>query len=491
MIEERNQANERNTAQPHIDELISKYIRNIGPNTTDIIVYFPVYGHADFSALRGGRITRIAFKEKGGITGVTGLPQSLVVFECERQLLSELPNLPASIETVKIGHNTIPSVDLEKYAHLKVFEAANCQLKQIQGLPKTLEELRVNDNAIRRLILTEVPRLRVLHCLRNRMLRIENIPPSLVDLKVEEGNPLVELDYDFIPSTETATKGTEPEYIECLEEYFKLKSKYEQSVREMREKANGRAKARKLGFKETRQLMRQLKPKCVNCRRPVGTVFKQRKHRYIAYCGDTEAPCELKIELYRGEYLNNEELLYNFREQVYELKETIIQKKMDALFGYVDEAASVNSFKELIEQYHLDSSGYKDMMESWDSIYNNDLKKELIKGKLHAIHELKSAMNMQREEYEKTGNKELIHSIMDVYIKEYLPEIHNLRRLNYEVMEMVPDYADFESIKSTLVQRVAAIQKIDFLAKEVPRVVQFSTTNASETNQEPEPEPEL
>jgi hypothetical protein len=483
MIEERNQANERNTAQFEIDGIIRKFTQNSRPNTNEILIYSVIYGHADFSALRGSNVTRIVFKEKGGVTGVTGLPSSLIVFECERQLLVEMPNLPASIETVKIGHNAIPSVDLAKYARLKVFDATNCQLKQIQGLPNTLEELRLNDNLVRRLNLNEVPRLRVLHCLRNRMLRIENIPPSLVDLKVEEGNPLVELDYDFIPSSESARKGTEPEYIECLEEYFKLKSKYEESVKSMREIAKDRAKKRNLGVKETRQLMRQLKPKCVNCRRPVGTVFKHRKQRYIAYCGDTEAPCPLKIELFRGEYLNNEELLYNFREQVYELKESIIEKKMDSLFGYVDEATSVKEFKELIEKYHLDSSGYKDMMDTWDSMYYSDLKKELVKGKVQVIHELKSAMNTQREEYEKTGNKELIHSIMDVYNKEYLPEVHNLRRLNYEMMEVVSNYADIDSIESTLVQRVAAIQKVDFLTKEVPRVIQFSVTGETEEGQ--------
>jgi hypothetical protein len=479
MIEERNQANERNTAQAHIDELIFKYIRN---PTTDIQLYLPIYGPADFSALKGTRITRISFKEKGGVTSIIGLPPSLVVLECEKQLLSELPNLPASIETVKISHNTIHSLDLERYARLKVVDATNCQMKQIVGLPNTLEELRLNDNALRRLNLMNVPRLRLLHCQRNRILRIENIPPSLIDLKVEDGNPLVELDYDFIPSTESATKGTEPVYIESLDEYFKLKSKYEESVYNMREKAKERAKKRNLGLKETRQLIQQLKPKCVNCLRPVGTVFKQKKQRYIAYCGDTDSPCTLKIELFRGGYFNREYLLYNFREHMYELKETIIQKKMDTLFGYVDEAASVNSFKELIDKYHFDSSTYKELLEDWDSIYYSDLKKELVKGKLQSISELKSAMNQQRAEYEQTGNKELIHSIMDVYNKEYLPEVHNLRRLNYEVMEMVSNYADEKySDERALVQRIAPLHKIEYLTKEVPRVIKFSTTAEPES----------
>ena len=476
MIEERNQANERNTAQTHIDELVRK-------SSNEIVISFPIYGPADFSALKGGRVTRIAFKVKGGVTSITGLPSSLVILECENQLLFELPNLPASIETVRIGHNTIPSLDLSKYQRLKVADAANCQLKQILGLPNSLEELHVNDNVLRRLNLTDVPRLRVLHCLRNRILRIENIPPSLVDLKVEEGNPLVELDYDFIPSSEATTKGTEPEYIESLEEYFKLKSKYEESVQRMREKAKERAKRRKMGVKETRQFMRQLKPKCVNCKRPVGTVFKQRKQRYIAYCGDAETPCPLKIELFRGEYLNAEGLLYNFREQVYELKESIIERKMDVLFGYVNEAASVNEFKKAIENYHVDSSNYKDRLEDWDSMYYSDLKKELIKGKMQTIHEVVMAMNTQREEYEKTGNKELLHSIMDVYQKEYLPEVHNLRRLNYEMMEMVSNYApEKDEEERVLVQRVVPIQKIDYLTKEVPRVIKFERSAEPESN---------
>jgi hypothetical protein len=154
---------------------------------------------------------------------------------------------------------------------------------------------------------------------------------------------------------------------------------------------------------------------------------------------------------------------------------------MDVLFGYVDEAASVNEFKKDIENYHVDSSGYKDRLEDWDSTYYSDLKKELIKGKMQTIQELVIAMNTQREEYEKTGNKTLLHSIMDVYIKEYLPEQHNLRRLNYEMMEMVPNYAPEKNEEErVLLQRVAPIQKLDYLTKEVPRVIKFTRSESDD-----------
>jgi hypothetical protein len=181
------------------------------------------------------------------------------------------------------------------------------------------------------------------------------------------------------------------------------------------------------------------------------------------------------MELFRGDFLNTESLLYHLRDSVYELKEDIIQKKMDVLFGYMDEAASREAFQQDIEHYHLDSAAYKDHLETWNGIFYDEHRKELIRGKRETIHELKGAMNTSLLEYEKTGNRDLVHTIAEVYTKEYLPEIHNLRRLNYEIMEMEPDYSNPDSMERTLVQNVASAQKREMSTKEVPRVIQFIT----------------
>jgi len=473
---------EKNIAQVHIDQLIEKALRQpvpssaygwrpAGPSQTEIIITLNLYGPVDFSALKTGRVNKIVFKEKGGITSVTGLPPSLVVFECEKQRLTALPNFPPSIEVIRVSHNAIKEIDLGSFSRLKVFDATNCQIEKLIRIPKSIQELRVNDNAIKRLDLEDAVKLHVFHCLRNRMLRIDNVPASIVDLQVEDGNPLVKLDYEYIPIAGDAdNKGVEPEYMESLDEYFRLKSKYETDAKEMRERVRVKAISRKLGAKEVTKMVKMAKPLCVNCRRPVGSIFKRKKGRLVAYCGDTSEPCPFKVELYRGNYLNNQYMLYLLREQVHDLKETIIQKKMDTLFGYVDEQASIGEFKVAIENYRLDSSAYKEHLERWNSIYYSDHKKDLIKGKLQTIHEIKGAMNANMAEYERTGNHDIIHSVMNVYVKEYLPEVHNLRRLNYEIVEM-----ENGEEESRLIPHVAGLQTYDLSTKEIPRVITFTT----------------
>jgi hypothetical protein len=472
--EQRNAANEKNTAQPHMNRLFEKLLK--AKDDHEIIVALPLYGPIDFSPLKAsGQVTRIVFKERGGITELTGLPSSVVSLECENQLLHTFPNLPANIETVRLGKNIIPDIRLSPgLERLKTLSLPNCQIKTISGLPKNLEELYIPDNQVRHLHLGNNPRLRVLHIQRNRTLRVENVPASIVDLQVEEGNPLVELEYDYMPSVsnEDAQKNT-PEYMESLDEYFRLKGKYETEAREMREREREKGEKRNWGKKELKKRLHALHPKCVNCHRPVGTVFKRTEGRYLAYCGDRNAPCALKMELFRGDFLNTESLLYHLRDSVYELKEDIIQKKMDVLFGYMDEAASREAFQQDIEHYHLDSAAYKDHLETWNGIFYDEHRKELIRGKRETIHELKGAMNTSLLEYEKTGNRDLLHTIAEVYTKEYLPEIHNLRRLNYEIMEMEPDYSNPDSMERTLVQNVASAQKREMSTKEVPRVIQF------------------
>jgi ribosomal protein S14 len=62
-----------------------------------------------------------------------------------------------------------------------------------------------------------------------------------------------------------------PDVKEALNEYFKLKLKYETQIKENKKKIiNNQA----LSNREKRSEYLKLKPKCINCKRPSGTIFK-------------------------------------------------------------------------------------------------------------------------------------------------------------------------------------------------------------------------
>ena len=76
-------------------------------------------------------------------------------------------------------------------------------------------------------------------------------------------------------------------YIEQLNEYYKLKEKYDSSKEKLKSSILYGDENRKTSWKEKRSEYQQLKPKCINCKRPVGSIFT---HNY-----DKEIGCRLLL----------------------------------------------------------------------------------------------------------------------------------------------------------------------------------------------------
>jgi hypothetical protein len=152
---------------------------------------------------------------------------------------------------------------------------------------------------------------------------------------------------------------------------------------------------------------------------------------------------------------------------------------MDVLFNYASEESAVQKFKDLIEEYNLYAFLHKTDIDAREDKRFNAHKKELIKSKIQLLAELKASMNVHMAEYSESGNRDLLRAAMDVYIREYLPEMHNLRMLKYSVMEMAGELE--ESRTRTLIQSAASLRQLETLHGEVPRVLKFVVGNSTKS----------
>jgi hypothetical protein len=490
----RNLAKERNTAQLVIDEKIQQ----IAANVRETEFSFPMVsmeGDINLSRLQSLHIHSIVAKHRTHITGVYGIPEGIKNIQLENLYLVEAPQLPKSIETVNLEGNYIETVDFSAASNLRVLKLGKNRLKSLGELPKSLEELYIDNNFIRRLDLAGLSRLRILHCRNNKTIRIENIPASIVDLQVEEGNPQILLDYDYLPTSSLAednhrAKGTEQEFVESMHDYFEMKNKYEKSAMDSRISAKISALKRGVSEKMASKIAKQFRPKCVNCKRPVGTVFKTRQDRLIAYCGDTVEPCPLRIEIFKGDFESELVLAKYVTEDLENTKEQIIRQKMDVLFDYTSEEETVAKFKDLIEDYSLYSFIHKGNVDIRDERIFNAHKRELIKAKILRLNEIKGKMNAYMDEYKETGNRDMVHSAMDVYIREYMPEVNNLRLLKYSVMEMIEPLEGTykQNYVMKLNQSVSSLRQLETLHGEIPRVLKFIKGNSNLANTDAEQE---
>jgi hypothetical protein len=212
----------------------------------------------------------------------------------------------------------------------------------------------------------------------------------------------------------------------------------------------------------------------VNCKRPVGTIFKSREDKLLAFCGDKNEPCALRIEIFKGRFEHDDSFANDNYNLLTEVKDKIICQKMDVLFNYASEQETVAKFKDLIEEYNMLAFLHKTDLDMREDKRFNVHKRELIKSKINLLAEIKNKMNAYMEEYEKSGNRDALHTATDVYIREYMPEINNLRLLKYSVMEMNIPGTNPETPVRTLNQSSASIRQLEMLHGEVPRILKFT-----------------
>ena len=130
-----------------------------------------------------------------------------------------------------------------------------------------------------------------------------------------------------------------PDVKEALNEYYKLKLKYETTIAANKKKIINNPT---LSKREKRSEFLKLKPKCINCLRPGGTLFKTNFYaedgnddsyrEHSATCGIIADPCNLKIKIQIGKVEFLLELLNEMEKEIKTLKNKVIDDKNKLLF---------------------------------------------------------------------------------------------------------------------------------------------------------------
>jgi len=139
---------------------------------------------------------------------------------------------------------------------------------------------------------------------------------------------------------------------ESLNNYYEFKTLYETSYdKEKRDIINNK----KLSWNEKRSRFQKLKPKCINCKRPVSTIFSRKSTNdnsgefktLLAVCGDRVNPCRLNINLKLDSVETLENNIKELDNSIEEDKNIIIQKKNELLFGYITSENAIDTFEDL------------------------------------------------------------------------------------------------------------------------------------------------
>jgi len=212
------------------------------------------------------------------------------------------------------------------------------------------------------------------------------------------------------------------EYMDALNTYFKLKSAYEEGYSKDKRKIIKKSDS---SWKERRIEYSKLIPKCINCKRPVGSLFstvsKDGDRTLIAKCGDKKDPCPLNIIINLGYIINLGNELSNDEKGINKIKTNIIIDKNDLLFGYITSEEAVDKFDNIQESFTTVSSNYEYLLESYNNIVNNKEKKEEL-----AKKEIELQLNIDNVKklmanFSKTQEVQFVDDVVETYLNEITP----------------------------------------------------------------------
>ena len=461
--EQRNNTLENNTAQ---SELLD-FLEHLNPQVSDIIIREPLSGDLDFSVLKEcnlafSNITSIQFV-KGNITSLKHIPDGITKIVCIDNLLVDIV-LPASIVEANLSGNALKSIDFKELTNLKELHIDGNQFSTLYDLPKCLEVLYCENNRLKSINLDGIDNLKVLHCSNNPSLTIEHFPDTITDLHMEN-NPLLHVNRPRDDDNTSEDDGdNHADFMESLNTYFEMKTSYEEKVHAMKKKVFKHSTSKKV----TKKLIAELKPKCINCNRPVGSIFSNKERTYSARCGDVKQPCDLNIQIFAGEFGLLDKLLSSFQQEIQDKKEAIIKQKLDTLFNYIGEQESIAIFKKDLEEYTEVNTFLKELTNEYTDIYFNEKRKENIEKKMEHIDRIRERFNDLLVKYSQTDNPELLKDAMTVYVSEIKPEIDNLQMMKYETMEI-----NKEGDKYVMFQKEYRLSKLDFTFGSYPKVLKF------------------
>ena len=225
---------------------------------------------------------------------------------------------------------------------------------------------------------------------------------------------------------------------EAVKKYYRLKNDYQESFQNQKKQILA---MNALSLKEKRIEYRKLKKKCINCKRPVGTIFNTKvegesdyvaKDRHlIALCGDRNNPCPLNIDINLGGTNNLPDFLSKVEKELNDYKNQVIRDKNDLLFGYITSEEAVAKFDELKDHIKYTTESFDLYFDLYNIIVDNPKKKEEYQELLSGFYENVDAFKSMIEEFEGSGNTQYVIEAVELYKNEILPKSEKIMEKTY------------------------------------------------------------
>jgi hypothetical protein len=225
---------------------------------------------------------------------------------------------------------------------------------------------------------------------------------------------------------------------DAFNEYYKLKSKYENEFNKDKQKI---IKSKMLSWKEKRNNFKQLKPKCINCKRPVGTIFSIKKsgdpkndfRELKAICGSLSEPCNLNVNINAGVTFNILDHIKELEKDIEQYKNEIIEYKNKLLFGYINSGTAVENFDRIKEAINDTSFLLNINYERFFDVTDNKTTNTQISKLKEEVYILINDIKENIKQFNSTNNIQFVRDSVEVYVNLMETKLKELSNLKYNI----------------------------------------------------------
>lgn len=236
------------------------------------------------------------------------------------------------------------------------------------------------------------------------------------------------------------------DYGELLNDFYELKKKYDKNYDRMKKKIQNNDE---LSREQKREKIKSLRPKCIKCKKPVGTIFEIKHDSLRAMCGANNPqmanegykPCSLNVNIKKPIIINLETGIKEVRAKRDQLLEQITLNKVHLLYEPREKQIEL---VEQIEQMKLAYREQSDLLELYIKkhleIAANEEEAESLFLKSHAIggeimklikdKKTKDAVELYIEAYLPTVSLEMEKKYKHIYIETDGKDMHYLKEIS-------------------------------------------------------------
>ena len=264
------------------------------------------------------------------------------------------------------------------------------------------------------------------------------------------------------------------EYLEKLNQYYSIKHNYEVKKQE---KINKIIKNPELSLKQKQEAYSKVKMNCVNCGRRVGTIFGNNDGVLSAICGDKTNLCTLNISINTGKFVPLSELTSAFQDEVDDSKTDIIMTKLDLLFGYENETMVLSTFKRIKNELMNDLESLMMYRSKFIEVIENIDNKSKIKMNLDSYYDKIELIKNTVDEFNESGQINLIKDMIIVYQDELMPIINDLNNLKYKYYTM--EFNEDDNTHHLIKKQYTISQLLDTFVEPVVNTFEINKSSAN------------